>query len=170
MKAIIPILLVLAFFAAPAAAAGMGTAELELYVIKSSPDRMVVQENEVVSFTLYVKNSGDTSEKDAPVYLNITHANTTTEFDCGLVSIDAFSIVSVDCGSVTATANDTIILASAYVANVSADSNLSDNYRNLSITVHATSNIPPAVPETHWLVALFSAAAAALLLSRKKGV
>jgi len=163
MKALLfAFLLVLTFLVVPA----LGAAELELYVVKSSPDRMAVQENEEVDFILYVKNAGDTPAVAAPVYLNITHANATTEFSCGNVNVGAFSIVDISCGNITATSNDTYILASAYVD--SADSNPSDNFKNLTIVVQATSNIPPAVPETHWLIALFSAAAAALLLSRKK--
>ncbi|MEW5955836.1 MAG: hypothetical protein AB1626_04865 [Candidatus Micrarchaeota archaeon] len=167
------LLLVLSQFAAAPGQARIvagNPVELELYSIISDPDRAVVQENEVVTFTLYVKNYGNTSAKNVPLWLNVTHANSTTEFNCGLVDADAQAIVNRDCGTVTATANGSYILASGYAQNISTEVTLEDNYKNLTLTVHATSDIPPAVPETHWMLALFSAAAAALLLSRKKEV
>jgi len=168
--AVLTLLALSQFAAAPAVTrqTGVYPVELELYSIISSPDRAVVQENEVVTFTLYVKNYGYVSVKNVPLWLNVTHANSTTEFNCGLIDVDPRAIASRGCGTVTATANGSTILASGYVQNVSTEVTLEDNYKNLTIVVQATSNIPPAVPETHWLLALFSAAAAALLLSRKK--
>jgi len=158
------IILVLFLLAALAAC----QTELELYSIKPSPDRVVVQENEEVDFTVYVKNYGQKPEPTAPVYVNVTHANQTTEFNCGYANVPGLSIASVECGTVTATGNDSTILVSAYVDW--PDSNSSDNYKNLTLTVHATSNIPEPVPETHWVIAVLAAATAAVLAARRKQV
>jgi len=90
-------------------------------------------------------------------------------FSCGPLNVSGRGLASISCGSVTAWSNSSTINVLGYVQPVGAESNATDNYLNMTITVHVTGTIvAPAVPELHWAIVLLAAVTATAVVAKKE--